>query len=126
MKNIGYLNFISLLTLLILTQSQSFGEPKADNTRVNKRESGQNRVTADQQTNNDHDIEITRQIRREVMRTSDLSTNAQNIKIITMDGKVTLKGPVHSMREENELLKVARNVAGKDMVINKMEIVHNY
>ena len=64
-----------------------------DNTKVNARDQEKTQKTADQQNNNRADLEITRQIRKAIVADKSLSMNAHNIKIITADGMVTLKGP---------------------------------
>jgi osmotically-inducible protein OsmY len=67
--------------------------PAADNTKVNERDRDKSQPTADQQKENRSDLGITQQIRQSVMKDKSLSTYAHNVKIITKDGQVTLKGP---------------------------------
>ena len=102
-----------------LSQAQT----SADNSKINSRDSSANELTADQQKSNTSDTKITAQIRRDIMKEANLSTYAQNIKIITVDGKVTLKGPVRTMMEENIILEHARSVAGVANVIDEIAIV---
>src|SRR5687768_13853172 len=66
----------------------------ADNTDRNKRDRDNATLTPGDQGNTKEDIEVTRQIRRALMKDKSLSTTAKNIKIITKDGAVTLRGPV--------------------------------
>src|ERR1035437_3832817 len=113
----------SVFSLAILCSTSSFANTGDDNSKVNQRDSSQDELTADQQKSNKGDTEITRLIRRELMKDSDLSTYGHNVKIITADGTVTLKGPVRSRSEENRILKCARSVAGVSNVINEMAIV---
>lgn len=94
---------------------------KADDTQMNKQESKEQ--TAEQQTETKTDREITRQIRRALMKNKSLSTYAHNVKIITQDGKVTLKGPVRTEKEKMTVKKAAVNVAGKENVTNELEVV---
>src|SRR5580658_4964666 len=68
-----------------------------DNTKQNK---DQSNPTADQQKMNPADRAITQKIRRALHDDSALSVYAHNIKIITQDGKVTLRGPVRSEDEK--------------------------
>jgi osmotically-inducible protein OsmY len=51
-----------------------------------------------------------------------MSINARNIKIVTSQGKVTLRGPVASAAEKDAIDKMARDVAGSDNVDNQLEI----
>ena len=71
----------------------------ADNTKVNERDRDDRTLTAMDQGNGEHDVKITQQIRQSVMDDDSLSFNAKNVKIITVDGKVTLRGPVASSKE---------------------------
>lgn len=115
-------NRIILLTIVSLGLPV-FAQINSDNTRVNERDSLVNEVTADQQTMKKSDTNLTAQIRQDIMKQGSLSTYAQNVKIITIDGKVTLKGPVRSVFERNSLLKHARARVGASNVINEMSIV---
>ncbi|MBU5615043.1 BON domain-containing protein [Geomonas azotofigens] len=93
---------------------------KADNTKKNKEEN--KGATADQQKENKSDREITRQIRRTVVKDKSLSITAHNVKIITKDGHVTLKGPVKSEDEKKTVEKAAVGVVGKAKVTNELEV----
>jgi hyperosmotically inducible periplasmic protein len=75
-------------------------QSEPDNTRENK---NQTPPTAGQQNNNSSDLTITRQIRKAIHDDKNLSTYASNIKIITQDGKVTLRGPVRSDEEKTNV-----------------------
>ena len=55
------------------------------------------------QKENQSDINITANIRQSVMKAPDMSTNGQNVKIITADGVVTLRGPVASEAEKSNI-----------------------
>ena len=79
-----------------------------DNTRVNKDRT----TTADQQKNNVSDRELTQKIRKAVMADKSLSTYAHNVKIVSQNGSVTLKGPVHSEEEKKAIVAKAVEVAG--------------
>ena len=79
--------------------------------------------TADQQKNNKTDLEITREIRRSLTNDKSLSTYAHNVKIITQQGKVTLKGPVRSDDEKNAVEAKAVQVAGPANVNDQMTVV---
>ena len=94
----------------------------ADNSRINQRDRNKGEVTADQQKQNKSDIEITRNIRRAIVKDDSLSTYAHNIKIITQDGAVTLKGPVRSAEEKAEIEKKAADVAGAGRVTSQIGI----
>lgn len=95
-------------------------QPAPDNTKKNK---DQTSPTADQQKMNPSDRAITQKIRKAIHEDKDLSTYAHNIKIITQDGKVTLRGPVRSEDEKSSLQAKAAAVAGQDNVSNELEIM---
>src|ERR1039457_4134708 len=107
----------SLLNTGALFAQQSAGS--ADNTKVNKRDRNKNEPTADQQKNNRSDRDITQQIRQSVMKDKSLSTYAHNVKIITQDGQVTLKGPVRSEEEKRAIETKATEVAGEHRVTSE-------
>lgn len=95
----------------------------ADNTEVNQRDANATAKTPIDQNENETDIQITSDIRKQVVAEKTFSVNAQNIKIITADGKVTLRGPVNSQSEKDAIEKIAHEVAGKDKVDSHIEIV---
>lgn len=97
-------------------------QPAPDNSKVNKRDRAQQEPTADQQKMNPADRETTRKIRAAVMHDKSLSMYAHNIKIITQNGEVTLKGPVRSEEEKNAIEEKAATVAGKEHVNNQIEV----
>lgn len=98
----------------------------ADNTGRNVRDRDENARTSFNQSESDDDRQITQQIRQEVIWENNLSNNAKNIKIITIDGEVTLRGPVNSEQEMRAIEKIARGVEGVNSVNNQLEIVKNY
>ena len=51
-----------------------------------------------------------------------MSVNAQNVKIITQSGKVTLRGPVKTEEEKAQIAKMAEEVAGPGNVDNQLEV----
>jgi hyperosmotically inducible protein len=96
--------------------------PAADNTKVNERDQSKNEPTADQQKNVHSDQQITQQIRQSIMKDKSLSTYAHNVKIITQDGQVTLKGPVRSEDEKKTVEAKAGEVAGDNKVTSELDI----
>ena len=98
---------------------QDSQQPAPDNTKANK---DQAPPTADQQKMNPADRAITQKIRKSIHDDANLSTYAHNIKIITQDGKVTLRGPVRSEDEKSALQAKAEAVAGAENVTNKLTV----
>ena len=106
----------------VLGQSTD-AKPKADNTAVNKRDQSPGEATADQQKMNATDRALTAKIRKAVMADKNLSTYAHNVKIISQDGTVTLKGPVHSDDEVKSIMAKAIEVTGSpDKIVNQMSV----
>jgi BON domain len=93
-----------------------------DNTKANKRDRDKASPTADQQKMNTTDRDLTKRIRASITEDKSLSTYAHNIKIISRDGKVTLKGPVRSEEEKNTIEAKATEIAGAGNVIDQLEI----
>ena len=107
---------LTLLYGMVLAVSVQTAVAQADNTKTNKRDQQSGAKTADQQKMNAADQEVTRNIRRAIVADKSLSTYAHNIKIITEDGRVTLKGPVKSDAEKKTVVAKAVDVikdAGK-------------
>jgi osmotically-inducible protein OsmY len=100
-------------------QQQDPQQPAPDNTKRNK---DQTDPSADQQKMNPADRAITQKIRKAIHEDKSLSTYAHNIKIVTQDGKVTLRGPVRSEDEKSNLQSKAVEVAGQDNVTNQLEV----
>jgi hyperosmotically inducible periplasmic protein len=110
---------IFLCSFSLLWAQQDAGSQAPDNTQANQRTA----QTADQQKNDSGDMEMTRQIRRALIHDKSLSTYAHNVKVITQQGVVTLKGPVKSEEEKQEIEKKAAEVAGSpDKVRSELEI----
>lgn len=94
----------------------------ADNTARNIRDRDGRNVTPLDQGNNPRDLGITQQIRKAVVENKSLSLSAQNIKVITVDGQVTLRGPVQTAEEKRIIGDIAASVASKGKVENQLEV----
>jgi hyperosmotically inducible periplasmic protein len=102
--------------------AQEPAAPQADNTKVNQRDRNSNESTADQQKENRSDRDITQQIRKAIVKDKSLSSYAHNVKVITQNGMVTLKGPVRSEDEKMAVAAKAAEVAGQDKVTNQLDV----
>jgi hyperosmotically inducible protein len=106
-----------------LSYGQTSDTPNADNTKVNKRDRSSYAVTADQQKMNAADQALTKKIRRSIMADKSLSTYAHNVKIISQNGAVTLKGPVKSDDEKKSVVAKAVAVTGSaDKVSDEISV----
>ena len=109
---------LSLFTLSALAQDT----PAADNTTKNQRDrSGETRTSGDQ-SNSPEDVKITANIRRAVVKDHSLSATAKNVKIITADGVVTLRGPVQNEAEKTKIAELAQSAAGNAKIDNQLEV----
>jgi hyperosmotically inducible protein len=95
---------------------------EADNTARNERDKSGDAPTPGMQRENETDLAITQQIRQQVVKADDISVNGKNVKIITQDGVVTLRGPVQSAEERSQIASAAKNVDGVKRVDNQLEI----
>ena len=93
-----------------------------DNTKVNKRDDAKDAITSDSQSNAKADLNLTRNIRREITNNKEMSSYARNIKIISRDGTVTLRGPVKSQGERERIDAIAKKAAGASKVDNQLEV----
>jgi hyperosmotically inducible protein len=103
-------------------RAQDAQQPAADNTKNNKGDQSTGAMTADKQKMNPADRDLTKKIRASLHGDSSLSTYAHNIKIISQDGKVTLKGPVRSDDEKSAIEAKATEVAGAGNVTNQLTV----
>lgn len=100
--------------------SQNATEP--DNSGRNVRDRDDQTKTSGDQSENEADRTITQNIRQAVTADDSLSTNAKNVKIITNDGVVTLRGPVKTEKEKAQIESKAKQVVGVKRVDNQLEI----
>jgi osmotically-inducible protein OsmY len=95
-----------------------FASPQADNTRENK----DNNPTADQQKETKADRELAAKIRKSIVEDKSLSTYAHNVKIIVLNGQVTLKGPVRSEDESRAIQAKAQQLTAPSAIRNEMTV----
>ena len=115
--------FFAMGVLLLEHNAQSL--PLADNTLINQRDRLGSEETADKQGQTEIDLAITQQVRKAIVNEKTLSLYGHNIKIITNDGMVTLKGPVTSEVERKLIENIASDVVGMERIQSKLEIVTN-
>jgi len=97
-------------------------DPNADNTKKNERDRDPGAVTPGDQGESEGDLRITQEIRKRVVGDSGLSMNAKNVKIITKNGVVTLRGPVETQDEKKEIAGHASSTKGVSSVDNQIEV----
>ena len=117
---------ILLFSLALLTLGGYVGaaypQTAPDNTGRNVRDRSGATMTPGDQSETEADRTVTQHIRRAVVADDSLSTMAKNVKIITTDGVVTLRGPVQSPHEKATIEAKARQFAGINQVDNQLEV----
>jgi hyperosmotically inducible protein len=89
-----------------------------DNSKQNKNQN----PTADNQSNAQSDRMTTAKIRKAITADKTLSTYAHNVKIITLNGAVTLKGPVISDEEKQKVAAMAANIVSANKVTDELTV----
>ena len=98
-------------------------QAQPDNTKVNKQDHDEKQPTADKQKMNSSDTALTQKIRKSIIAEKSLSTYAHNVKIISQNGTVTLKGPVRSDEEVKTIVAKATEIAGDSgKVVNQLTV----
>lgn len=100
----------------------SSAKPAADNTERNEYDQKTGALTPGDQGESEADRELTRQVRQSVMQEDGLSMNAKNVKIITQNGVVTLRGPVDSDTEKSRIASLAQSASGAKRVDNQLQV----
>ncbi len=100
--------------------------PDADNTAKNVRDRSDATLTPGDPGNRPADVEMTQKIRKAlVIDASGSSATPKNIKSITINGKVTLRGPVKTDAEKMGIVTIAKTVAGEGNVDDQLEVKAN-
>lgn len=92
----------------------------ATNTKINDRDRHGALTPGNQGGGNDRDI--TAAIRRALVSDGSLSFNAKNVKIMTVGGKVTLRGAVKSDAERSTIESKAKAAPGVSEVDSQLEV----
>jgi osmotically-inducible protein OsmY len=93
-----------------------------DNTATNERDRSGETQTSGDQSNSSADLKITQAIRQALMKDGELSSTAKNIKIITANGQVTLRGPVKTAQEKSKIDQLARSAASGAKIENQLDV----
>jgi hyperosmotically inducible periplasmic protein len=95
---------------------------KPDNTAINERDRSRETQTSGDQSNSSADLKTTQAIRQALMKDSELSTTAKNIKIITNNAQVTLRGPVKNAQEKAKIDQLAKSAAGGAKIDDQLDV----
>jgi len=112
----------ALLAAMPIGRSRAAGPYAPDNTGINVRDRNSGAMTAGQQSNSSGDLALTRRIRKSIMRDHSLSMMAKNVKIVSANGGVTLRGPVKTEKEKSTVMAKAQAIAGVERVNDQLEV----
>lgn len=113
---------VGVMALASIQSAGAQGVPAADNAKSNRTDATNTEVTADSQKENDADRGMVQRIRKSLIADKDLSTYAHNVKIVSLNGQVTLNGVVRSDDEKKRVAVLAEEVAGRKHVINDLKV----
>jgi hyperosmotically inducible protein len=111
---------LSALSLAALAADDEKSKP--DNTKTNERDRSGDTKTSGDQSNSSADLKVTQAIRQALMKDGELSTTAKNIKIITANGQVTLRGPVKTAQEKAKVDQIARSAVGGAQIDDQLDV----
>ncbi|MDO9466071.1 MAG: BON domain-containing protein [Thiobacillus sp.] len=103
------------------TQKPMVQEGDASNTGINKRDRDDKTLTPMDQMNNPSDLKITQEIRQALMK-GEFSMDAKNIKVITRNGTVTLRGPVKTAAELEQINVLVKAMPGVKGIDNQLQV----
>jgi hyperosmotically inducible protein len=113
------LAFVSAFSLAALAGNE---KTKPDNTAINERDRSGETKTSGDQSNGSADLKTTQAIRQALMKDGELSMTAKNIKVITANGHVTLRGPVKTAQEKAKIDQLAKSAAGGAQIENQLDV----
>ena len=117
----GLTKIMILALALAVPAGGALASDDADNSKRNVSDRDGGSVTPGDQGSSEADVAITQQIRQVVVDRDDLSVNAQNVKIVTVAGVVTLRGPVANAKEKAAIVSIAKQTSGVKRVDDQLE-----
>lgn len=120
------ISFFVLPIVLAVFHANVMAETKdVDNSAYIKKIEQHKEMNSQDQGGSKADIQLTQKIRQEVVKIDSFSTDAKNVKIISLNGKVTLKGSVKSAEEKSKIEQIAMKIASKNKVSSEITIENN-
>jgi hyperosmotically inducible protein len=113
---------IACLSALTISTLVADDKKAPDNTATNERDRSGETQTSGDQSNSSADLKITQAVRQAIMKDSELSMTAKNIKVITTNGQVTLRGPVKTAQEKAKINQLASSAAGGARIDNQLDV----
>ena len=115
---LAFLCSVGALNVPLVRAQTSSSQTAPDNSKQNKNHA----QTADNQSNAKSDRLMTANARKAIIADKDLSTYAHNVKIVTLNGAVTLKGPVKSEEEKQKVAADISGVVSADKITNELTV----
>ena len=113
---------LACLTGLGLAAMAADEKTNPDNTAINQRDRSGDSKTSGDQSNSSSDLKVTQAIRQALMKDGTLSTSAKNIKVITENGQVTLRGPVKNVQEKARVDQLAKSAARGANIVDQLDV----
>jgi hyperosmotically inducible periplasmic protein len=113
---------LTCLSTVSLAAMAADDKTKPDNTAINERDRSRETQTSGDQSNSSADLKITQAIRQALMKDDELSMTAKNIKVITANGQVTLRGPVKTAQEKAKIDQIVKSAAGGAQIVDQLEV----
>ena len=110
---------LSVISLAALAEDE---KANPDNTSINERDRSGETKTSGDQSNSSADLKTTQAIRQALMKDGELSMTAKNIKVITANGRVTLRGPVKTAQEKTKIDQLAKSASGGAQIDNQLDV----
>jgi hyperosmotically inducible periplasmic protein len=118
----GIIVALACLSAFSLAALAGNEKAEADNTAINERDRSGETKTSGDQSNSSADLKTTQAIRQALMKDGELSMTAKNIKVITANGHVTLRGPVKTAQEKAKIDQLAKSAAGGAQIDNQLDV----
>jgi osmotically-inducible protein OsmY len=118
----GIILALACLSAFSLATLAGNEKAKPDNTATNERDRSGETKTSGDQSNSSADSKTTQAIRQALMKDGELSMTAKNIKVITANGHVTLRGPVKTAQEKAKIDQLAKSSAGGVQIDNQLDV----
>jgi len=118
----GIILALASLSVVSLTALAENEKANPDNTAINERDRSGETKTSGDQSNSSADLKTTQAIRQALMKDGELSMTAKNIKVITANGHVTLRGPVKTAQEKAKIDQLAKSAAGGVQIDNQLDV----
>ena len=118
----GIILALASLSVVSLTALAENEKANPDNTAINERDRSGETKTSGDQSNSPADLKTTQAIRQALMKDGELSMTAKNIKVITANGHVTLRGPVKTAQEKAKIDQLAKAAAGGAPILDQLDV----